>query len=192
MRIAIALCVVLGLVNVDHEARPFDQVAQTNEDAALLESEVGMVVEGMDLYMHDYAPTEGQLRKPTLWVHAERGEEMKDAEAWKLTKAHAVIYGDENRETQDLTVDAAAGIFDRRNDTAYLSEGVEIHTGELLISMPELVWENRSGRARSDGPVRVNGPDTTLAAKTMALDPKTGTFILTEVSGRLAFGGVAP
>ena len=190
MRFAVAICVALGLVNVDQNARPVDRVAQTTEKAS--ESGVRMVVEGMDLYMHDYAPTDGQLRKPTLWVHADRGEEMADEEVWKLTNAHAVIYGDTNRDTQDMVIDAAAGIFDRRNDIAYLSEGVEMVTGNLSISLPELVWDTRAGRARSDGPVKVNGDDITLAAQTMTLDPKTGIFVLTEVSGRLGFGGTAP
>ncbi|MCH7908464.1 MAG: LPS export ABC transporter periplasmic protein LptC [Candidatus Hydrogenedentes bacterium] len=192
MRFVIAICVALGLVNVDRDTRPLDRVAQTTGNAAPSESGVRMVVEGMDLYMHDYAPTDGQLRKPTLWVHADRGEEMEGEEVWKLTNARAVIYGDTNRGTQDLVIDAASGIFDRRNDIAHLSEGVEIVTGNLSISMPELVWDNRAGRARSDGPVRVNGDDTTLVAQTMTLDPKTGIFVLTEVSGRLAFGGTAP
>lgn len=189
MRCIVALA-VLALAGPAPRNTAGLKIAQADPAPALDEARGRMDMTGMDLYMHDYAPTDGTPRKPSLWVHADRGQATEDAEVWKLTGAHAVIYGDPEKGTNDLTVDAEDGVFDRRNNVAQLRGTVLVETGSIRLALQEIEWDNTANLARSQSRVQVIEGDTALDAESLELDPDTGSFVLKNVSGHLAFRGV--
>ena len=151
--------------------------AVATEDAEPLVS-----VSGMDLYMHDYAPTGEQARKPRLWVHADSGRLETDG-AWTLDTARMVVY---QEEEEDLVIDALTGRFDEQKGTAQLEGGVRLQAGTMQVEAEAFEWVNAMNLARSLSPVRLEDPKSRLNAQGLSLDPGTGTVTLTGVTGELS------
>lgn len=141
---------------------------------------------GMDLYMHDYEPTGGDVRNPTFWVHAEQGILNEDDGLWTLENARVVVY---RNEKEDIIVRAANCTFDQKNDVATLRNGLDLRAGTVTMKLEEIQWDNESGVARSIGEVLVAKGGTRLKASAMSLRPADGSFVLNGVSGRLEFDG---
>lgn len=166
---------------------PTQQKVASAPDATPVKS--AMRLEGVDLYMHDYTPTDGQLREPTLWVHAASGQLAENNQVWSLQDTHAVIY---RADDDDLIVDASHGEFDQANESAVLTGSVRLTTGSMVVDLESLVWDNAEGAAISDNPVRVTQGDTWLIGSTMRLSPDADTLLLTEGSGFLRLVEVTP
>ena len=135
---------------------------------------------GVDLYMHDYGPTDGRLRDPTFWIHAEQGQRAGAGRTWSLQQTRAVIYREAD---ENLVVEAAIGQFDEEAETARLSGRVRLSTGRLRVDLEELVWDNTKGLATSDRPVRVTDSETQLVASGILINPHDDTIVLNEGSG---------
>ena len=158
---------------LDEEAAP---AAETSELSGR------MAMTGMDLYLHDYRPTAGGARKPTIWVHSDEGEISTETSAWTLGRSRAVLYR-ENGE--DIILQAMSGSFDETNETAQLSGGVNITTGSLAMELDEIEWDNEEGVARSSGPVTITQGRTLLSASSLVLNPAEDTMLLINGSGRI-------
>ena len=124
-------------------------LAQTADNGAPAEPSRRMDMTGIDLYMHDYAPTDGKPRKPTLWVHAEEGHAAEDEQVWQVEGVRAVIYGDETENANDLVVEADLGLFNLRENFARLNDDVTLKTGDIKLELDEIEWDNIKKVARS-------------------------------------------
>ena len=146
------------------------------------EFESAMVMKGVDLYMHDYTPTEGELRDPTFWLHAESGQLAEDEKVWSLQSTRAVIY----REEQDLFMEAREGWFDQERQVANLQGGVKLTAGSLVTDLEDVFWDNEQGTATSDRPVSVVNGETRLRAESLRISPDEDSLILRNGSGYVA------
>lgn len=141
-----------------------------------------MAMTGMDLYMHDYRPTAGGARKPTIWVHSDEGEISTETSAWTLGRSRAVLYREDG---EDIILQAMSGSFDETNETAQLGGGVKVTTGSLAMELEEIEWDNKEGVARSTGPVTITQGRTLLNASSLVLNPDEDTMLLTNGNGRI-------
>ncbi len=139
-----------------------------------------MAMRGVDLYMHDYTPTEGELRDPTFWVHAESGQLAEGEKVWSLQGTRAVIYREKH---DDLVVEAREGRVDQERQVAALQGDVSLTAGTLVVDLEDLLWENEMGTATSNRPVRITDGDTWLKAQTLLIEVDEGVLILEDGSG---------
>lgn len=139
-----------------------------------------MAMRGVDLYMHDYAPTEGELRDPTFWVHAESGQLAEGGKVWSLHRIRAVIYREDN---EDLVVEARDAQVNQEEQVAALQGDVRLTAGTLVVDLEDLLWENEKGTATSDHPVYITDGDTRLEAQSLSINVDDGALILGEGSG---------
>lgn len=144
------------------------------------EFESAMIMKGVDLYMHDYTPTDGELRDPTFWVHAESGQLAEDEKIWALQSTRAVIYRDGD---EDLVMEAREGWFDQERQVATLQGEVKLTAGSLVAELEELFWDNARGTATSDRPVRVTEGETRLSAEGLRITPDADSLVLRNGSG---------
>jgi hypothetical protein len=133
-RIVLALLVLVS-ATVSSSAEPVDSKADA------------ISMEGFDLQFHRQGPTFGELRQPSFRVHAVTAESDNDMVHWTLRDADAVIIRQSQKE---LLVSAARGFLDRENEVAVLSDGVRATTGNVIIDLKDLHWDNGTGIARSD------------------------------------------
>jgi len=155
--------------------------------------EGAMSLRGVDLYMHNDAPTFGELREPTIWVHAESGSLSPATDIWSLSHAAAVIY----REAEaDLHVRAESGRFDQANQRAYLERGVEARAGRMVVRLEALEWDNEQRVARSTSMARLEHGVNELAGASMWLFPGEDRVELGRGFGKIQLaqgpGGAAP
>ena len=147
-------------------------------------------MQGIDLYLHDTAPTPGGARKPTFWVHAEQFSMLED-NVWRFDHARAVIYGDDAQQ-EAITLEADRGRFEE--DRGALLEGsVKAYVNDMLMELSDIEWvnpqnEDEEGIARSDHPLHVESPTMQLNAGSLRLYPEQNQFVLTEVTGQVRFG----
>jgi len=148
-----------------------------------------MIMNDINLYLHDTRPTAGAVRKPTLWVHA-NSFTMPEDNIWALEDARAVIYGTDQGE-EEIILEAKRGRFEQ-GTSAYLNDGVKAYVGDMTIELSDIEWrnpeENRPGEARSNNPVKVSDPNLQLEASSVRLDPDSKEFELTNVAGIIHFG----
>jgi len=178
------------------EAPPPDSASppslESGEQLAVARSEPvenEMLLSGVNLWMHDYTPTAGQLRKPTIWVHAESGRLAEDSQLWSLQDTRAVIYREND---EDLTADAAQGAFDQTDETAVLTGDVTLLAGSLEVALEKLKWDNVAGVATSDRPVRVTSGEMWLTGEAMWIRPDENLLQIEGGSGAMPFAEVAP
>lgn len=156
--------------------------AMTAQDAlAGLEAEVS----GMDLYMHDIAPTGDTRRKPTLWVHASKGSLDAD-KSWVLADARAIIYRDQDA---DIALESTAGRFDESKKIAVLEGGVRVSAGTLRMQTESVRYDNSLRYVETLAPVELADGTTVLTAEKASLEPDEGHVTLTNVSGTLSLAG---
>lgn len=148
------------------------------------EAEDAITMRGINLFIHDNAPTvPGVERKPLLWLHADTYR--MDGAVWWVEGARAVIYA-HSEEGADLSMEAARGRFDEGKG-AYLEDGVVARMADLVIELQDVscdILEDQTvGVAHSDNPVRVRGEDIELDAAGIRLHPGTREVELTDVRG---------
>jgi hypothetical protein len=148
------------------------------------EADDAITMSGINLFIHDNAPTvEGVERKPLLWLHAEKYR--MEGTVWWVEQARAVVYAHEEGGS-DLTLEAARGRFDEGKG-AYLESGVIARMADLTIEMQDVscdILDDRAvGVARSANPVRVRGEDIELDAAGIELRPDKREVELTDVRG---------
>lgn len=170
-----------GLAPVAPDTQPGAQRAEQSPDR--------MTMEGINLYLHDAAPTPGAASRPTFSVHAEQFSLLDNA-VWSFEHARAVIYG-EQPGGGEITLEAARGRFEEDRG-ALLEGGVKAYVDELLMELADIEWVNpqradEEGVARSGNPVRVTGPSLNLSASSLRLYPERKVFFLTDVSGLVRF-----
>ena len=139
-----------------------------------------MAMRGIDLYMHDYTPTEGELRAPTFWVHAESGQLAEGEKVWSLQGTRAVIYREDD---EDLVVEARDGQVNQKRQVAVLKGDVRLTAGTLVVDLEDLHWENEKGTATSNRRVHITNGDTSLEAQNLLIDVDEGALILGKGSG---------
>lgn len=156
------------------------------EEDAALESEGHMLaMTGVDLYMHDYTPSDGEPREPTFWVHAESGKLSEGTKIWTLEDTNAVIYREVD---EDLAIVAEHGRFDQNNDVAVLTGDVRLSTSEVVIYLEEVLWNNAEGVARSEKPLTVESGRTRLKADRAVIEPREDKLTLYNGSGMIQLG----
>ncbi len=148
-----------------------------------------MAMRGLDLYMHDYTPTDGELRDPTFWVHADSGQLAEGEKVWSLQGTRVVIYRDDD---EDLVVEALEGKVDLDRQVAELRGAVRLTTGSLIVDLEDLLWENEKGSATSERPIHLVDGDTRLDAESLLIKRDEGLLILGEGSGYLRLTESAP
>ena len=139
-----------------------------------------VTMKGIDLYMHDSAPTEGEKQKPSFWVHAETFATVEE-KIWEFEVARAVIYP-RKADGDEIKIEAAKGRY-QDGEKAYLSGGVILYARDMKMTLQDLEWTNEQREARTDHPLTVEGPENNLKADTMRLYPDKKQFILTHATG---------
>ncbi len=142
-----------------------------------------MSIQGLDLYMHNYAPTEGEARKPTFSVHADSGALTEVDRVWSLVGVRAVVYGKE----QELEFAAGKALFDEENQRAELEDSVRLTSGAMEVSTERAKWDNQSQIVTADGQLAMRDGATELTAQSLVLDPNKKTFRITQAEGRASF-----
>lgn len=139
-----------------------------------------MAMRGLDLYMHDYSPTEGELRDPTFWIHADSAQLAQGERVWSLQGTRAVIYRDDE---EDLVLEALEGEFDKDRQVAQLRGAVRLTTGSLIVDLEDLLWENEKGRATSGRPIHLEDENMRFHAESLLIKRDEGVIILGKGSG---------
>lgn len=173
MRPVEAALVVAALFGLVGDGRANDKTASV---------EGSMVMRGIDLYMHDSAPTFGDTRNPTFWVHAESGNLSPDASLWELHIARAVIYRDNE---DDLHIEADSGQFDQANQLAYLHDGVKATSGRLVVEIQDLEWDNKARIARSESAAEIRDGTNELSGRPVRIYPREDRMELGAGSGTI-------
>lgn len=140
----------------------------------------------MDLYMHDISPTGDARRKPTLWVHAARGQ-LKPDSSWTLADARAVIYREQN---EDIRLESRLGSFDESKKVAVLEGGVKVDAGAVELQTDSVSYDNAKRVVQTHSPVQLSDGQTLLNAQGATLEPDDGSVTLTDVTGMLSLTGV--
>lgn len=148
-----------------------------------------MAGRGRDLYMHDYSPTDGELRDPTFWVHADSDQLAEGEKQWSLQGTRAVIYRDDE---EDLVVEALEGEVDLDRQVAELRGAVRLTVGSLIVDLEDLLWENEEGTATSDHPIHLVDENMRFDAESLLIKRDEGVIILGEGSGYLRLTESAP
>lgn len=145
----------------------------------------------IDLYLHDMSPTAGVARKPTFWLHTNKGAQTGDT-TWAFEDAYAVIYDKNRNEEEGKLVElwAKEGRFEE-GKSAYLKGSVKAVLGAMTIELSDIEWQNpdkdKPGEAYSDNPVKVSDPQMQLQASKVRLYPDKKELKLTGVTGLVRF-----
>ena len=150
---------------------------------------LSMEARGVDLRLFDAHPTDGETRKPTLWLHADEFT-LEEQNISSFQKARAVIYGKE-ADDAEITLDAGSGRF-QESKMAYLKDGVSVRIGGMSLQLEDFEWINEERVGRTDRPVTVTSEDLHLTASSMRLYPDKRQIQLTSVSGTMRIGGKRP
>lgn len=141
-----------------------------------------LAMRGVDLYMHDYAPTNGELRDPTFWIHADAGQLAEGEKVWSLQKTKAIIYREDD---EDLHLEAIEGLFDQERQEVILKGAVRLSIGSLVVDLEDVVWINEENVATSNRPVHLENENITLDAKSLLIKPGENVLKLGEGSGSI-------
>ncbi len=143
-----------------------------------------MKMEGVELRMYDFERTDGELQKPTFFVHADAAQLAEGEKVWSLQKAVARIFREDG---EDFHIEALEGQFDDARKEAVLKGAVRLTAGSLTIDLEDITWKNEENTASSDNPVHLTNGDTRLDAQNIRIDVETGTLTLGEASGFIQF-----
>lgn len=148
----------------------------------------GMVMEGINLYMHRPDQLQGVAVPPELWVQAESFTIGED-KVYAFTEAQAVLYGREEEDT--ITLHASRGIF-KQDDYAKMDGDIRMTAGAMKLFLLDLQWDRPEdgapGVVHSDQPVIIDDPDLQLTASSLRLFPDMKAFEMDNVSGVVRFG----
>lgn len=143
-----------------------------------------MTISAVDLYHHDPSPTFGELKKPTIWLHADRFQVI-DENNWKIESIKAVIY-DTRTGSERIRISADSGTFDKMR-TASLSGKVHAEMDEIGFDTDHLLWTNKTetepAKITTDSKVSLVGKNISLSCSSLIIYPEEKYFELTEVSG---------
>lgn len=168
---------------------PESKAPQAQETAADSLLDAGMVMEGINLYMHRADEQEGIPSRPELWVQAESFTIGED-KVYAFTEATAVLYG-KGEEEDPITLHAMRGIF-KQDHYAKMDGDIQMTAGAMKMFLLDLQWdrpeEEASAVVHSDQPVIIDDPDLQLTASSMRLFPDIKGFEMDNVSGVVRFG----
>ncbi|MCX8065301.1 MAG: hypothetical protein N3G21_09045 [Candidatus Hydrogenedentes bacterium] len=143
-----------------------------------------MTVSAVDLYHHDPNPTLGEVKKPTIWLHAEKFHIIDDNN-WKIEDITAVIY-DTKDGVERVRISAESGTFDKMR-SASLSGKIHAEMEGISFQTDSLLWTNKTeaepAKITSGGKVSVEGDGISLTCSSLVIYPDAKTFELTDVSG---------
>ncbi|GEM_PF-1499847 len=169
--------------------KPADNKNVQSSEESPIEGEISptsMTVSSVDLYHHDPSPTFGEVKKPTLWLHAEKFQ-IIDENNWKIEDIKAVIYDTRSGEER-IRILAESGTFDKMK-SASLSGKVHAEMEDISFETESLLWTNKTetepAKITTGGKVSLKGNDISLTCSSLLIYPEDKTFELTEVSGIL-------
>ena len=134
--------------------------------------------------MHDYTPSAGALRTPRFAIEAESGTQVGEGNEWSLENTQATVF---NGEDERLSLRAGHAEYSETNHTAVLTEGVDVRAGDVSLTLDSIRWDNQTGIAESDGPVRLEQGETWLEAASIRIDPDSELIYCRDFSGRIIF-----
>lgn len=177
--------VLLALVAMAYAPAP----AAETPRASAAGDESAIKMQGVDLYMHSDDPTYGERKEPTFWVHAERGRLEEKLKVWSIENAEALVY----REAEDnLRLQAREGMIDESNQVARLHGGVRATTGELVMNLEDIEWNNHENIARSESPVSLTDGVNDLSGDSVSIFPKDDRVELGAGNGRIRLAELGP
>ncbi|NLN92676.1 MAG: hypothetical protein GX130_05105 [Candidatus Hydrogenedens sp.] len=163
-----------------------DMAAEAVSKEGLLDT--GMVMEGINLYMHRPDEQEGVPSRPELWVQAESFTIGED-KVYAFTEATAVLYG--KGEEDPITLHAMRGVF-KQDHYAKMDGDIQMRAGTMKMFLLELQWdrpaEGATAVVHSDQSVIIDDPDLQLTASSMRLFPDMKEFEMDNVTGVVRFG----
>lgn len=186
-RCALAACVLL-LAGCGQAYAP-KPAAPAQETLGVDANRMSMEARGVDLRLFDSRPTDGEARKPTLWLHADAFT-LEEQNISSFQKARAMIYG-RDAENSEITLDAGSGRF-QEGKMAYLKDGVSVHIKDLAIQLEDFEWVNEERVGRTEHPVTVTSDALNLTASSMRLYPDKRQIQLTGASGTMRIEGKRP
>jgi hypothetical protein len=148
--------------------KPPERTPSAREALGIDRDRMSMEAQAVDLRLFDTHPTNGDTRKPTLWLHAEVGT-LEEQNIWSFQKARAVIYG-RSQDDPEITFEAGSGRFQEAK-MAYLENGVKVRVGNMDLELADFEWINDERVGRTDHPVTVTSKDFRLTASSMRLYP---------------------
>ncbi len=161
-----------------------------NTGAIALQGDEQLVMRGVEMYMHEIAPTPGLPKSPSFRVRADTFTLLDEADGvWAFEDAEAVIYGAEETDP-DIVVTADAGRLEEER-AAWLEGNVVAVIDTMTIRLADLDWRNPregvEGVAQSNAPLVVDDPSIQVEAGSIRLYPDSKTFELGEVTGIVRF-----
>lgn len=179
---SLALCSLISCFSSQKsDSKPPQNVETTIEDK---EPSSSMTVSAVDLYHHDPNPTFGDVKKPTIWLHAEKFQ-IVDENNWKIEDIRAVIYDTRSGEER-VRILAGNGTFDKMR-SATLSGKVHAEMGGISFETESIIWTNKTemepAKITSTDKVILTGEGISLTCSSLVIYPDDRTFELTEVSG---------
>jgi len=148
-------------------AWPLALAAQVSADRAADPARRAVEMTGVNLYLHSADPSFGAIEDPTFWVHAESGKSIGES-LWSLEGAHAVIY----RKSEDnLVLAAQSGTFDKDNRSASLAGGVRVTTGEMVVNLEDIAWDETQRVARSESTATLSDGANQIVGSSIAIFP---------------------
>ncbi len=168
--------------NQSNQFSQFNQLSSPNQsERSNLQS---TTISAVDLYHHDPSPTFGELKKPTIWLHADKFQ-IIDENNWKVESIKAVIY-DTKTGSERIRVFADSGTFVKMK-TASLSGKVHAEMDEIEFDTEYLLWTNKTetepAKITTDRKVSLVGKNISLTCSSLIIYPEEKNFELTEVSG---------
>jgi hypothetical protein len=148
--------------------KPPERPPSAREALGIDRDRLSMEAQAVDLRLFDTHPTNGDTRKPTLWLHADIGA-LEEQNIWSFQKARAVIYG-RSQDDPEITLEAGSGRFQEAK-MAYLKDGVKVHVGKMDLELADFEWINDDRLGRTDHPITVRSDDLQLTASSMRLYP---------------------
>ncbi len=145
-------------------------------------------VKGLELFMHEYSPTQ-EARRPTVSVRAERGTREQDGSVWTLEGTRAIFF---DKDGETMTITAAHGVFDEAKQVARLTGGAHAEAGEMAFDVDDVEWNNESGEAITHGPAKVKFGRSILQTTGLVVRPKDQSFLCQNMRGRIVFAEELP
>lgn len=122
--------------------------------------------EGINVRMFSSRPTFGTPEDPTFWVHAAHGQRLDDPPVWTLEDARAVIY---RSPEEDLILVAKSGTVDETNKAASLDGSVRVTSGQMVVELANIRWDDAAGIARSDATATMDDGVNRIVGESIAL-----------------------
>ncbi len=168
-------------------AKPPQAPVSASESLGVDKDRLSMEARGVDLRLFDARQTDGESRKPTLWLHADMFT-LEEQNISSFKKARAVVYG-KDAATEEITLEAGAGRF-QESKMAYMKDGVVARIGKLTLQLEDFEWINETREGKTEHPVTVTSDSAHLTASSMRLYPETRKIELVSVSGSMRFEGI--